>query len=458
MDDLLRRFFRQRYIVSASSRGWEWLEGRHPLSGLPLAADPATANAAFVGAVYQDVLGRQPDAAGLTWGTAQVDSGQPRFQFIEQVADSQEADADFIDAVYRVYLGRNADETGLKYWVHEMAAGVSNQEIEALILASQEFYSRAGGSHLDWIQAAYRSVLGRGAEAQAVTWAESQLQSAGGFDRIALTLAMSTERSNHVVEQDVSEYQIQIDPSISAALASELARGEISEQQLSVALLATSEYFDVRTGVPVSTVPVPNVLPLAQKTIADIAAKAATGTANVVFVGDSITQLWSTEGISDWNQYFAPLHSLNAGVAGDTTQNVLWRLDHGNLTGISPKLAVLMIGVNDLTNSNGASDIAAGITAVVEKLQSEFPGVNVLLLGLLPAGQPADQREIAGVNERIKPLADGEHVWFVDAGSRFLNSDGSLNTGLYQSDNIHPNAQGYAVLAKAIAPWVQALS
>jgi lysophospholipase L1-like esterase len=179
-----------------------------------------------------------------------------------------------------------------------------------------------------------------------------------------------------------------------------------------------------------------------------------------LFLGDSITQLWTMDGISDWNRYFAPLGSYNAGVGGDSTENILWRLDTGNLAGISPKLAVLMVGVNDLTDS--PSDIAAGVTAVVQKLQEDFPGIKVLLLGLLPALEPefgtVVQQKIAQVNALLSPLMDGQHVWFLNVDASFRNPDGSMNTSLYHADDVHPNAAGFDVLAQAIAPWVDALS
>jgi beta-glucosidase len=130
------------------------------------------------------------------------------------------------------------------------------------------------------------------------------------------------------------------------------------------------------------------------------------------------------------------------------------------LKGISPKLAVVMIGINNLSNT--VSDVAAGITAVVQRLRNDYPGINVLLLGILPGAQVTAtsvyRQEIDQINKLIEPLADGKQVWFLDVGSQFVNPDGSLNESLYQTGNIHPNGEGYAVLAQAIAPWVQVLA
>jgi lysophospholipase L1-like esterase len=445
---------------SSPNRRYELLEARHYLSPLPMTGNPATANAVFIDAVYQDVLGRQADAAGLAWGTALVNSGQPRGNFIAQVVYSGEASTDFVRSVYQQYLGRAADTAGLNYWAQEMQAGVQNDEVKAAFVASDEFYARAGGTQSDWIQAAYETVLGRSAEPEAVTWAMSQLQTGQSRYGLAFMLVAGTEGLTDSVERDLSQFQIPIDQATVSSLVSQLANEQITEQDICISYLSSAQYFDLHTGVPVTTVPVPNVIPWIQSTVTNIADQSAMGDANVVFVGDSITQLWATTGLSEWNQYFAPLHSLNAGVSGDTTQSLLWRLDNGNLNGISPKLAVLMIGTNNLVNS--ASDIAAGITAVVQKLQSEFAGIRILLLGILPAGQPAadspEQQLVAQVNSLVTPLADGQHLWFLDLDSDFLNSDGSMNLSLYDDNLVHPNAAGFQVLAHIIAPWVQVLS
>jgi lysophospholipase L1-like esterase len=452
----------RRSYTSSTNRRCELLEPRHYLSTLPLMGNPTTANAAFVEAVYQDVLGRQADSAGLAWGTALVNSGQSRAIFIEPMVYSDEASTHFIRSVYQQYLGREADAAGLSYWLAQMHAGVRNEQIEAAFLASDEFYARAGGTQVGWIQAAYQTVYGRSAEPQAVAWASSELASGQSRHGLAFMIVASTEGLTRMINHDMSQFKISIDQASVSSLVSQLSSQQITEQQMDIDYLASAQYFDVRTGVPVTTVPVPNTIPLAQTITANITSQAAQGGDNVVFVGDSITEQWTTTGSSAWSQYFAPLNSLDGGVGGDTTQNVLWRLEQGNLHGTSPKLAVVMIGINNVTEENTPSDVAAGISAVVRTLQSDFPGVKVLLLGILPAievaANSAMYQKITQINQMVVPLADGQHVWFLDEGSHFLNPDGSLNENLYQVGDVHPNAQGYQVLAQAIAPWVQVLS
>jgi lysophospholipase L1-like esterase len=378
------------------------------------------------------------------------------------MTSSAEASAQFIESVYEQFLGRGADAAGITYWLAQMQGGVRNEAIEAAFLSSDEFYTRAGGTTDGWMQAAYRTVLGRGAEAEAVRWAQSKIDSGTSLNDLATAIVMSAEGETRIVNRDLTRFQSSIDPAIVSGLAAELSKGQVTQQQVAADLLSTSEYFQQHTGVPDTIVPVPNWLPTAPQTAASIAAQAATGNANVVFIGDSITQLWQTTGLSDWNQDFAPLGSLDAGVAGDATENVLYRLGQGNLDGISPKLAVVMIGINDVGKGDSASDVGTGITSVVRTVQNEFPEAKILLLGVLPGLQVAADssalQEIDQINRTIAPLADQQKIWFLDVSSQFLNPDGSLNQSLFQTGDIHPNAQGYDVLAQSIAPLVRALS
>ena len=122
-----------------------------------------------------------------------------------------------------------------------------------------------------------------------------------------------------------------------------------------------------------------------------------------------------------WAKYYGKRNAVNLGIGGDRTQHVLWRLDHGNVDGISPKLAVLMIGTN---NSNGtdntAEEIAAGIKAIVKKLRTKLPQTKVLILAVFPRGEkPNPQREKnAKASEIAAKLADDKMVFFLDIGAK----------------------------------------
>src|SRR5437867_11074507 len=137
--------------------------------------------------------------------------------------------------------------------------------------------------------------------------------------------------------------------------------------------------------------------------------------AQVIFIGDSITQGWEGEGKEVWAKYYAHRNAVNLGIGGDRTQHILWRLDNGNLDSLKPKAAVVMIGTN---NSNGEDNtvdqIADGVTAIVKELREKLPQTRVLLLAIFPRNEnPSPQRgKILQVNQIISKLADDKNVFW----------------------------------------------
>jgi beta-glucosidase len=183
------------------------------------------------------------------------------------------------------------------------------------------------------------------------------------------------------------------------------------------------------------------------------------GHIDLLFIGDSITHGWESQGRDIWRQYYAPRKSLNMGFSGDRTENVLWRLDHSNLKKISPKLAVIMIGTN---NSNGndytAEQIADGIIAVCERLRERLPKTKILLLAIFPRNEtPSAQREKnAKASLLASKIADGKMIYYLDINSNFLTKDGMLTKDI-MPDYLHPNKAGYKIWAEAIEPKVAEL-
>jgi lysophospholipase L1-like esterase len=185
---------------------------------------------------------------------------------------------------------------------------------------------------------------------------------------------------------------------------------------------------------------------------------AATGNTSVLFLGDSITDFWggqghdpSCAGTAIFQQQFAPLGATNFGISGDQTQNVLWRIENGELDGIHPKVVMLLIGTNNL-GSNTPDQIAGGITAIVEQIQKQLPQTKVLLLGIFPRGQyPNPLRDkIKQVNAIISRLDDGgKTVKYLDIGSKFLQPDGTISSTI-MPDFLHPSAAGYQIWADAV--------
>lgn len=184
------------------------------------------------------------------------------------------------------------------------------------------------------------------------------------------------------------------------------------------------------------------------------------GEAELVFLGDSITQGWEGEGKETWEKHWAPLKAANFGIGGDRTEHVLWRLDNGNYDGLKAKLTVLMIGTNNTGHRmDPAEDTAAGVKAIVEKLRAKQPQMKILLLGIFPRGEkPEDpmRKRNAEINEIIAKLADGKTVFYQDIGGEFLLPDGTLPRDI-MPDLLHLNKTGYQKWADAIAPKVKEL-
>jgi len=186
--------------------------------------------------------------------------------------------------------------------------------------------------------------------------------------------------------------------------------------------------------------------------------RARKGDVDLLFLGDSITAGWKGGGAETWSRHYAPRKAANFGIGGDRTQHVLWRIDHGEVDGIKPKVVVLMIGTNNL-GTNTDEQIAEGVAAVVARLQSKLPEAKVLLLGVFPRGGKRDKDQvvappeprIARINETIARLDDGGSVKYLDIGSRFLDEAGQVPKAI-MPDFLHLGPKGYRIWADAIEP------
>ncbi|MDR3498501.1 MAG: GDSL-type esterase/lipase family protein [Parvibaculum sp.] len=192
---------------------------------------------------------------------------------------------------------------------------------------------------------------------------------------------------------------------------------------------------------------------------------AATAPVYLVFIGDSITQNFEKQSAIAaenykpvWDRFYGGRHALNLGYGMDTTGAARWRFSEGELDGLAPKLAVVLIGTNDTNLGRSAEATAAGVEAVVGDIRARLPKAKTLLIGILPSGRSAAKSKAdREVNARLAMrYAQSDAVTYFDAGSVFLKG-GKLDTSLYVAEAegaLHPDARGQAALAAAIEPFI----
>jgi len=209
--------------------------------------------------------------------------------------------------------------------------------------------------------------------------------------------------------------------------------------------------------LPAAAIPVPRNDAGWTKRHESMNARVAKGNVDLVLIGDSITQGWEGGGKKAWDEYYGPRNAVNLGIGGDQTQHVLWRLQNGNVKGISPKLAVLMIGTNN-AGGKKPEEIAQGIRAIVRELRTSLPDTKVLVLAIFPRGPNNDdvlRKVVAETNQLVagSRRIDGQSVKFKDIGPKFLQPDGTLPKEI-MPDLLHLSPKGYQIWAESIEPEV----
>ncbi len=203
--------------------------------------------------------------------------------------------------------------------------------------------------------------------------------------------------------------------------------------------------------------PVPREDDWWQQRNAAVNARVAEGNVDLIMIGDSITHGWDGKGLPVWEQYYAHRNAVNMGFSGDRTQHVLWRLDNGHLEGISPKLAVLMIGTNNHA-ANTAEEIAEGVKAIIAKLRAALPETRVLLLAIFPRTDVGEeyQTRIQEATALFAGSSADPMVTFLDINQVFLDREGILDEAT-MPDLLHPNLRGYELWAHAVEPTIARL-
>jgi cephalosporin-C deacetylase-like acetyl esterase/lysophospholipase L1-like esterase len=184
--------------------------------------------------------------------------------------------------------------------------------------------------------------------------------------------------------------------------------------------------------------------------------KRTKGKIDVYFEGDSITRRWGAtdypDYLANWNQNFHGWNAADFGWGADRLENILWRLDNGELDGVSPKVIVLLAGTNNVPNSTPA-DITSGIRAILHAMQAKAPSATIILTAIFPRNDnPAYMPVINEVNRNLEILADGKRIRFLNVNDKLAGPDGKLFDGMMNNDKLHPGLKGYQVWADGLKP------
>jgi lysophospholipase L1-like esterase len=200
---------------------------------------------------------------------------------------------------------------------------------------------------------------------------------------------------------------------------------------------------------------------------AQLLEKAKQGRIDVYFEGDSIVRRWGAldypELLANWKANFSGWNAANFGWGADRTENILWRLEHGELDGVNPKVIVLLAGTNNVgaepRDERTVAEIARGIDAIVDICRRKAPTATIILTAIFPRNdRTAVMPTIDRINERLRALADGARVRFLSINDRLADSQGGLFDGVMnEQDRLHPTLKGYQIWADALKPILREL-
>ncbi|MFS2004683.1 GDSL-type esterase/lipase family protein [Duganella sp. CT11-25] len=199
-------------------------------------------------------------------------------------------------------------------------------------------------------------------------------------------------------------------------------------------------------------------------------ARAKSGPIGLLFLGDSITERWKVAP-HIWETYYGKYQPANFGIGGARTQNLIWQIEHGELDGIAPKVAVLMLGTNNSLDYN-AEEIAAADRKIVAMVRARLPQTKILVLGIFPRGPREPKggaitqasvdetakrmQTIDAVNRDLAKLDDGKTIRFLDINPVFLGQDGKIPSAI-MPDQLHPGPAGYQLWADAMQPLLDSM-
>lgn len=185
--------------------------------------------------------------------------------------------------------------------------------------------------------------------------------------------------------------------------------------------------------------------------------------AEMILVGNSIFHtLDKDDRTKVWDKYLNQYHTINMGISGDRTENVIWRLENGSLEKINPKVAVVLIGTNNTDgnhylNITQPKELSEGIWKICSIILDKLPNTQIVLMGILPYGNKPNHRDI--INKETNSIISNfpeinPKIHYVDIGSHYYTEEGRVNSKL-MPDYLHPNAEGHMIMFEALKDEIQ---
>jgi lysophospholipase L1-like esterase len=194
-------------------------------------------------------------------------------------------------------------------------------------------------------------------------------------------------------------------------------------------------------------------------------AKAAQGGIDLYFEGDSITRRWGATDypllLDNWKKNFFGWNAADFGWGADRVENILWRIENGELDRVNPKVIVLLAGTNNVGNKLPAAgpesviaDVSKGLEKLIFTMRSKAPNAVIVVTAIFPRNDNiAVMPEIDGINARLAKLADGKTIRYLNVNDKLAAPDGTLYEGMMNArDKLHPELKGYQIWADALKP------
>jgi lysophospholipase L1-like esterase len=224
--------------------------------------------------------------------------------------------------------------------------------------------------------------------------------------------------------------------------------------------------------LPAQTVPTPRADEPAERSDKNsqiaheqLLAKRKQGRIDVYFEGDSITRRWDARDypqlLANWNKNFFGWNAADFGWGADRVENIFWRLEHGELDGVNPKVVVLLAGTNNVGNrvppegiDAAVANITRGLEAVLRVIETKAPNAVILLMGIFPRNDNmAVMPEIDAINANLAKMANGRQIRYLNINDKLADPNGKLHDGMMNAnDKLHPELKGYQIWADALQP------